>query len=258
MGSSVEVEMKQGIALVHLNRPEAFNAINLEMVTELSERLTELAGKAEVKAVIITGRGKAFCAGGDLKEVHGHPDGPGPALHALAGQFHKAVLEVRRLRRPVIAAVNGVAAGGGFSLALSCDFRVMAKPAKLIQAYTSSGLCIDGGGTYSLPRLVGHARALEIAAFDKPISAEQALDWGLATRVADDAVQEAAAMAGELMERSLFSFAWSKRLLLESYHTPLETQMEHERIGLTACGTHTDGKEGLQAFVEKRKPSFHG
>jgi 2-(1,2-epoxy-1,2-dihydrophenyl)acetyl-CoA isomerase len=208
--------------------------------------------------VIITGRGKAFCAGGDLKEVQGHPDGPGPAFHALAGQFHKAVLEIRRLRRPVIAAVNGVAAGGGFSLALCCDFRVMAKDAKLIQAYTSSGLCIDGGGTYSLARLVGHARALEIAAFDPPISAEQALDWGMVTKVADDAVAEAFAMAGKLMERSLFSFAWSKRLLLESHHTPLETQMEHERIGLVACGSHRDGKEGLSAFVEKRKPNFHG
>jgi 2-(1,2-epoxy-1,2-dihydrophenyl)acetyl-CoA isomerase len=124
------------------------------------------------------------------------------------------------------------------------------------QAYTSSGLCIDGGGTFSLPRLVGHARALEIAAFDEPIPADRAAAWGLATKVVGDgaAVEEAMAMARDLAGRSVHSFGLSKRLLLETFNTSLETQLERERDGLCRCSLHADGQEGVRAFVEKRRP----
>lgn len=163
------------------------------------------------------------------------------------------------MSKPVIAAVNGVAAGGGFSLALACDFRVMASSAVLRQAYTSSGLCIDGGGTFMLPRLVGLARAMEIAAFDKPVSSEQALAIGLVTKVVEDgqAVEEAEKMAMELSQMSLHSFGWSKQLLMDSFHTAFETHIERERAGLCSCASHADGREGLQAFAEKRKPVFN-
>jgi 2-(1,2-epoxy-1,2-dihydrophenyl)acetyl-CoA isomerase len=162
------------------------------------------------------------------------------------------------MKKPVVAAVNGVAAGGGFSLALACDFRVMDESAVLNQAYTSAGLCIDGGGTFTLPRLVGYARALEIAAFDKPISASRALDWGLVTTVVANgqALAEAVTMGRDLADRSLNSFAWTKKLITDSFNTPFEAQIEMERSALEACADHPDGQEGLKAFSEKRNPRF--
>ena len=162
------------------------------------------------------------------------------------------------MKKPVVAAVNGVAAGGGFSLALACDFRIIEKSAVLRQAYTSNGLCIDGGGTFTLPRLVGYARALEIAAFDEPISADQALSWGLVTKVVEDgkALVEATAMAQLLARRALNSYAWSKKLITDAFNTSFENQLELERSALEACADHPDGREGLAAFSEKRKPRY--
>jgi 2-(1,2-epoxy-1,2-dihydrophenyl)acetyl-CoA isomerase len=258
LAETVCVEFDREVATVLLNRPEAFNAFDLDMVELLANKLTALAVDNSVRAIVISGAGKGFCVGGDLRWAHGFPHGPAPAFHTLATRFHQAVLEIRRMSKPVIAAVNGIAAGGGFSLALACDFRVMAKSAILRQAYTSNGLCIDGGGTFMLPRLVGLARALEIVAFDKPISSEQALAWGLTTKVVEDgrSVEEAVEMARQLASGSLNSFGWSKQLLTDSFNMAFETQIERERAGLCNCAAHPDGKEGLQAFVEKRKPVF--
>jgi 2-(1,2-epoxy-1,2-dihydrophenyl)acetyl-CoA isomerase len=162
------------------------------------------------------------------------------------------------MAKPVVAGINGIAAGGGFSLALACDFRVMAESAVLRQGYTSNGLSIDGGGSYALPRLVGLARALEIAAFDEPMSSSQALEWGLVTKVAQDSEvkKEALSMLEGLTKTSLHSFAWSKRLFMESFNNTLETQLELERQGISDCAGHPDGQEGIKAFVEKRKPIF--
>jgi len=258
MRELVELKQRDTIAQVALNRPDAYNAFNYEMVSQLANHLTALAGDDRVRGVVITGRGKAFCAGGDLKWALEYSTGPGAAFHTLASQFHLAVLEIRRMKKPVVAAINGVAAGGGFSLALACDFRVMDQSAALNQAYTSAGLCIDGGGTFTLPRLVGYARALEIAAFDKPISSAQAFDWGLVTKVAADgqALSEATAMAQDLAHRSINSFAWTKKLITDSFNTSFETQIEIERAALEACADHPDGQEGLRAFAGKRKPEF--
>ena len=258
MSELIELKQHDTIAQVLLNRPEAFNSFNYELVSQLADHLTALSVDDSVRGVIISGRGKAFCAGGDLKWARHHSNGPSAAFHILAARFHLAVLEIRRMKKPVIAAINGVAAGGGFSLALACDFRVMDESAVLNQAYTSAGLCIDGGGTFTLPRLVGYARALEIAAFDKPISASRALDWGLVTNVAaqGQAVAEAMTMAQELSRRSLNAFAWTKKLITDSYHTPFETQIETERAALEACADHPDGQEGLSAFAEKRTPEY--
>jgi 2-(1,2-epoxy-1,2-dihydrophenyl)acetyl-CoA isomerase len=254
----VKVEIKDGIATVKLNKPESYNAFDIEVTVALAEGLMALAADASVRAVIVTGEGKAFCAGGNLKWVLKHPSGARAAFHELAGSFHQAVAEIRRMKKPVIAAVNGVAAGGGFSLALACDFRVMAKSATLRQAYTSVGLCIDGGGSYMLPRLVGQAKAMEIIAFDKPISAERALEWGMVTKVVDDgqALDEAINMARELAGRSIYSFARCKELITDSFHTPFEAQLERERAGVADCGATEEGIERMRAFAEKRKPVF--
>jgi len=258
MSELIDVELKEHIAVVALNRPDAYNAFNYELVSQLANRLTTLAGDDGVRGVVITGRGKAFCAGGDLKWALEYPTGPGAAFHTLASQFHLAVLEIRRMKKPVVAAINGIAAGGGFSLALACDFRIMNQSAVLKQAYTSAGLCIDGGGTFTLPRLVGFARALEIAAFDKPIPSEQAFQWGLVTKVVagGQALSEATAVVQDLARRSLNSFAWTKKLITDSFNTSFETQLEIERAALEACALHPDGQEGLTAFSEKRKPEF--
>jgi 2-(1,2-epoxy-1,2-dihydrophenyl)acetyl-CoA isomerase len=258
MPETVCVVLKRQIATVVLNRPETFNAFDLDMIELFASRLTALGVDDSVRAVVISGAGKAFCAGGDLRWVQSFPQGTSSAFHTLAARFHQAVLEIRRMNKPVVAAVNGIAAGGGFSLALACDFRVMGKSAVLRQAYTSNGLCIDGGGTFTLPRLVGLARALEIVAFDRPISSEQALAWGLTTKIVEDgrSMEEALQMARELANVSLSSFGWSKQLLTDSYNTAFEAQIERERAGLCSCAAHPDGKEGLQAFVEKRKPVF--
>jgi 2-(1,2-epoxy-1,2-dihydrophenyl)acetyl-CoA isomerase len=260
MSKFIELKQHDTISEIVLNRPEAYNSFNYEMVGQLADSLTTLAAEDGVRGVVITGKGKAFCAGGDLKWAIGFSERPGASFHTLASQFHLAILEIRRMNKPVVAAINGVAAGGGFSLALACDFRVMEKAAVLRQAYTSNGLCIDGGGTFTLPRLVGYARALEIAAFDEPISSDQALTWGLVTKVVEDgqALSEATAMAKLLAQRSLNSFAWSKKLITDSFDCSFETQIEKERAALGACADHPDGREGLAAFSEKRMPKFKG
>jgi 2-(1,2-epoxy-1,2-dihydrophenyl)acetyl-CoA isomerase len=258
MLETVHVELEKQIATVLLNRPETFNAFDLDMIELFAGRLTALAVDNSVRGIVISGAGKSFCAGGDLRWAYKFLHGPSPAFHTLATRFHQAVLEIRRMSKPVIAAINGIAAGGGFSLALACDFRVMDKSAVLRQAYTSNGLCIDGGGTFSLPRLVGLAHALEIIAFDKPIPSEQALAWGLTTRIAEDghSTEEAVEMAREIALGSLHSFGWSKQLLTDSFNVAFEAQIERERTGLCSCAAHHDGQEGLQAFAEKRKPVF--
>jgi 2-(1,2-epoxy-1,2-dihydrophenyl)acetyl-CoA isomerase len=259
MAESILLEKKDdGIARVLLHRPAAFNAFDLNMIELLAQRLISLAMDDTVSALVISGEGKAFCAGGDLKWALGFPGGLAAAFHELAARYHQAILEIRRMRKPVIAAVNGIAAGGGFSLALACDFRVMARSAILRQAYTAAGLCIDGGGTFTLPRLVGLARAMEILAFDKPIASEQALAWGLVTKVVDDghALEEAIGMARELAGISLHSFGWCKELMTDSFDTDFETQIERERRALSLCAAHPDGQEGLTAFADKRKPIF--
>lgn len=258
MSGLVDVKQHEDIAEVALNRPEAYNAFNLEMITQLARHLTRLATDVSVKGIILYGEGKAFCAGGDLKWAVQFAERPGSSFHTLAAQLHLAITEIRRMGKPVVAAVHGAAAGAGFSLALACDFRVLEESATMKQAYTSNGLSIDGGGSFILPRIVGVARALEIAAFDAPISAQQAAEWGLATTVVADgtARTEATRMLNRLTERSLHSFGWSKRLLNDSFGNSFEYHLEIEREGLSACADHPDGREGLRAFVEKRKPIF--
>jgi len=258
MTNTILTEQYGEILEITLNRPEVFNAFGLEMMIMLSDTLASAATDESIKGVMLTGKGKAFCAGGDLKQISQQKGDAGSTLHRLAPQFHIAVTEIRRMAKPVVAAINGIAAGGGFSLALACDFRVMAESAILRQGYTSNGLSMDGGGSFALTRLVGLARSLEIAAFDPPIDSSRALEWGLVTKVAADSEvqKEALVMLEGLAKRSLHAFAWSKRLFLESFNNTLETQLELERQGISDCAGHPDGQEGIKAFIEKRKPVF--
>lgn len=259
MNQPVLTQKHGNLLEIILNRPEVYNALDLEMMKLLGEALSSAATDPRVQGVMLTGNEKAFCAGGDLKWISQQPEAAGSVLYRLAPQFHLSITEIRRMEKPVVAAINGIAAGGGFSLALACDFRVMAQSAVLRQAYTSSGLSIDGGGSFALPRLVGLARAMEIMAFDQPIAPEQALAWGLVTKVVPDDVvrEEALAMLKTLTNKALHSFAWSKKLMTHSWSNSLETQLEWERQGISDCAAHAEGQEGIQAFVQKRKPSFH-
>lgn len=259
MSEKLIVKKDGEIALIIFNNPKAYNSFDLELITYIQENVDKLSKDDEIKGIIFSGEGKAFCTGGDLGWATSFPKGPSNAFNELATVYHQVILEIRRMSKPVIAAINGIAAGGGFSLALACDFRVMAKSAILKQGYTSNGLSIDGGGSFTLPRLVGLARALEIAAFDKPISADQALTWGLVTKVVEDkrVIEEALNMGRELATISLNSFRVSKNLLTDSFNTTLEAHLDNERDFLSSCAGHPDGKEGILAFKEKRKPLFN-
>jgi 2-(1,2-epoxy-1,2-dihydrophenyl)acetyl-CoA isomerase len=220
MSESILTQQQGVILEITLNRPEAYNALNLDMMVMLSDVLASAATDDSIKGIMITGKGKAFCSGGDLKWMSQQAVNASSTLHKLAPQFHVAITEIRRMPKPVVAAINGIAAGGGFSLALAC--------------------------------------ALEIASFDQPISSAQALDWGLVTKVVPDdkLIEETISMFQRLANSSLHSFAWSKRLLSDSFNNTLETQLELERQGISDCARHPDGQEGIKAFVEKRKPVF--
>ncbi len=221
----VLLDIRDGVASVTLNRPEAFNAFDEAMIGSLPETLADLASDTGATAVIITGAGKAFCAGGDLKRVRELGLPLGATFHRLAARYHQAVVEIRRMPKPVTAALNGLAAGGG---------------------------------TFTLPRLVGLARAMEIAALDRPIPSNQALEWGLVTEVVGDgkSMERAMELARELCARSGSSFAASKELLNAALESPLECQLERERACLVRCADHPDGLEGISAFVEKRSPCY--
>lgn len=259
MDRSIKLEQKENIVVITLNRPKAFNSLDIEMSELLSGILVKVALDPDVVGVVITGEGKAFSAGGDLRWIKAYGENYAAAFHELVSRFHMAILEIRHMPKPVVAAINGIAAGGGFSLALACDFRIMENSAILKQGYSSSGLSMDGGGSFSLPRLVGLARALEIAAFDRPIESEKAYSWGLVTEVVEDgqSVKRAIQLVEEMKRRSLTSFAASKQLITDSFNTALEAQLEKERELMSWCGDHPNGREGILAFVEKREPVFN-
>lgn len=260
MSDRVLTTISDGIAEILINRPEHYNAFDPQTIRAFAETMTAVVKNPHAEAIVIGGAGKAFCAGGDLKAILASEQGAEAALYAMAPIFHLAVVEMRRTPKPVVAAINGVAAGGGFSLALAADFRVMGKSAVLKCAYLSAGLCPDGGGSFMLPRIVGIAKALEIAVFDEPIGSAEALALGLVTKVVDDGLvlQEGRALAVDLMNRSRHAFGWAKRLICDSFSNSLEHHLEIERQGIAACGAHPEGLEGLTAFVQKRAPRFTG
>ncbi len=259
MNDPVRATVCEDIATLLFNRPKVFNAFDLDAITIFADHLVNLSADPSIRGIVISGEGNVFCSGGDLKWVASWPDGYSAAFHNLAARFHQAILEIRRMRKPVVAAINGVAAGAGFSLALACDFRVMAKSAVLRQAFTSYGLSLDGGGTFTLPKIVGLARALEIAAFDRPISAELALKWGLITGIVEDeqALEEATKLAQQLAQGPIHSFGRCKQLFTDSFNDSFEAHLELEREALSSCAGHAEGEEGITAFIEKRKPVFN-
>ena len=246
------------VAIITLNRPKAANGLNAQMGLELRRAAKTCDSSDDIRAVIITGSGRFFCAGGDVKEMFDQGDAVGSAIKELADDLHIAISTFSRMKKPIIIAVNGIAAGAGFSLAISGDIVIAADTASFTMAYTKAGLSPDGSSSYFLPRLIGLRRAQELMFTNRTLSSQEALDWGMVTRLtpADDLMSSALEIAQTLAAGAAGSNAAVKSLLLSSFNNSLETQMEIEGRMIAANAASSDGREGITAFVEKRSPKF--
>lgn len=246
-----------GVARLELRDAAAGNAIGPEMGAKLRARAEELAGRDDVGAVVLATEGKVFCVGGDVRHFAAAED-PHAALHELASDFHHALLGLMTLDAPVVARVQGVAAGGGLSLAIVADLVVAARSASFTSAYTRIGLSPDGGQSWLLPRLVGHRRAGELLLTNRRVGAEEAAALGLVTEVVDDDGLDARVdvLAARLAAGPRQAQAAVKRLLLASPGTDLPAQLAAEADSIAALAASPDGREGVAAFVAKRRPAF--
>jgi 2-(1,2-epoxy-1,2-dihydrophenyl)acetyl-CoA isomerase len=257
----VKLDRADGVATLTLHRPDAYNALDLALGRELFQAAIELDEDAGVRCVVITGSGKAFCAGGDVKSFVDNLGRIGAHIKELTTYLHGAISRLCRSDKPVIMAVNGVAAGGGFSLALSGDLVIAAESAKFSMAYSRIAATPDGSSSYFLPRLVGIRRALELYLTNRPLTAREALEWGMITRVVPDAELTAsvAALARELAQGPSKAFGAAKRLFHQSTWESLETQMELEAQAIAASGHTEDFRAGVTAFADKKPaPAFRG
>ena len=255
------LERAANVATLTLNRPEAYNALDMAMGRELFQASLELDEDPDVRCVVITGAGRAFCAGGDVKAFVDNLGRIGQHIKELTTYLHGAISRFCRSDKPVIMAVNGVAAGGGFSLALSGDLVVAAESARFTMAYSKIAATPDGSSSYFLPRLVGVRRALELYFTNRPLTAQEALAWGMVTRVVPDAELRGAvdALARELAQGPSKAFGAAKRLLHQSTWESLETQMVLEAQAIAASGRTEDFRAGVTAFADKKPvPTFRG
>jgi 2-(1,2-epoxy-1,2-dihydrophenyl)acetyl-CoA isomerase len=252
-------EKSAGIATITLNRPDAANGINLQLAKELMIAASTCDEDPQIRAVILTGNGKLFCAGGDLKSM-ATASNPSALLKEITFYFHGAISRFARMNAPLIVAVNGTAAGAGFSLAVAGDMVISAQSAKYMMAYTAAGLTPDGSATYFLPRLIGLRKTQELMLTNRRLTADEALQWGAINRVvADDKVlEEARDLAKQFANGPTIAFGTVKKLLVDSFNNNLETQLEHEAKGIASMPLYEDGREGIAAFMEKRSPEYKG
>ncbi|MCE7999215.1 MAG: enoyl-CoA hydratase [Rhodobiaceae bacterium] len=257
---NITLTTSDGVATIRLNRPDAANGMTLAMMQDLLQATTACDGDPSIRAVVLTGNGKMFCAGGDLNSFAALGDKVRDGLSEMATMLHAAVSRLARMEKPVIVAVNGMAAGGGLSLAMIGDIVLGAASSKYTMAYTGAGLTPDGSSTYFLPRLIGLRRTQELMLTNRRLSAEEALDWGLLTRIVpdDDLMTEADAIARTLANGPTRAFGKVKHLLTETFDNGLEKQMELEGRTIAAQAASPDGQEGINAFLEKRAPNFTG
>jgi len=249
-----------GTTRLTLNRPDKLNSFTRAMHAELHEALTTAGADPECRVVVLTGAGRAFSAGQDLADAGMASGGPMDAGKMLEEAYNPLIKLITTLEKPVIAAVNGIAAGAGANIAFACDFVYAARSATFLQAFARIGLVPDAGGTWVLPRLVGSARARGLAMLAEPLSAEQAEAWGLIWKCVDDdkLVAEVAAVAGKLATAATYGLALAKRALAASSTNTLAQQLDLERDLQRLAGASPDCAEGITAFLEKRPAKFTG
>jgi 2-(1,2-epoxy-1,2-dihydrophenyl)acetyl-CoA isomerase len=254
--AEVETNRDGAVLTITLNRPEVLNALNASMHKELAAAFKG-ATDPVVRAVVLTGAGRGFCVGQDLTEFR---ESPGDIGSRLRKNYHPNVLAIRRLEKPVIAAVNGAAAGAGLSLACACDIRLAADSASFVPAFINIGLIPDSGGSYFVTRLLGYARAFEWMTSGRKLSAAEAQSWGLVSEVVDDSdlAGRSADLAGQLAAMPTRGVGMTKRLFDRAATSALEEQLELEAQLQTAATQTEDFKEGVAAFFEKREPRFTG
>ena len=257
---TLNFDVDSGVATITLNRPEALNAMSPAMAKELHEVALQIDANNSVRAVILTGTGKAFCAGGDLGAFVAAGEQARTLILQMTGDLHLALSRLSRNRAPVIAAVNGTAAGAGFSLAMAADLAIAEEQAVFTMAYTNAGLSPDGSSTYFMPRKIGDRRTRELMLTNRLLTAPEALDWGVVNQVVEGggALAAARVMAMGMAQGPTEAYAQVKRLLDSSFSQSLETQMELEARAIADQVASVDGQEGMLAFVEKRKPQFRG
>jgi 2-(1,2-epoxy-1,2-dihydrophenyl)acetyl-CoA isomerase len=254
---SVLFEVKNAIAFITLNRPEKYNAFNREMALLMQEKLEECKSK-DIRCVYITGAGKAFSSGQDLDEV---VDPNGPDITKILGEHYNPIIrQIRKLEKPVIAAVNGVAAGAGANIALCCDVVIASVSASFLQAFSKIGLIPDSGGTYILPRLIGWQKASALMMLGEKVSAQDAERMGMLYKVFPDDIfqQEAMNIVTTLSQMPTRALALTKQILSSSMVNNYDDQLHDEELYQERAGTTEDYKEGVRAFLEKRKPNFKG
>ncbi len=257
--NSIELKIENNVAWISLNRPDVFNSFNREMALSLQEVLDNCAQDNHVRAIVITGTGKAFCAGQDLKEVTDPELNPG-FRKILEEHYNPIIQKIRTIEKPIIGAINGVAAGAGANIALACDIVVASENASFIQAFSKIGLIPDSAGTFFLPRLIGFQKASALMMLGDKVSAEEALKIGMIYKILPNAffADEVMEIAQHLAQMPTKALGLTKRLLNQSMTNNLNQQLALESDLQIEASSSNDYKEGVTAFVEKRKPEFKG
>ena len=249
------------VARITINRPKAYNALDLDSMRELWDIVNRCSSDRSVRAVVLTGAGsKAFCAGGDVAGFAANADTVDVLIKEMTGYYHQAISRLAWMDAPVIAAVNGVAAGAGMGLAAAADLAIAADNASFTSAYTQIGLTPDGSASWYLPRLIGHRRAMELSLTNRVLKASEALEWGLVNRVVPqaDLAAEVDGLAARLASGPTRAYGGVKKLLMLSAQDSLESQMERETRSIAELSRSADGLEGVRAFMEKRPARFGG
>jgi 2-(1,2-epoxy-1,2-dihydrophenyl)acetyl-CoA isomerase len=256
--SFIDAKTQGGVLVIHLNRPDKFNSFNRAMALQLIAELDKASSEKAIRAVLLTANGKAFCAGQDLAEAM---DKEGPGIERIVNEHYNPIItRLRKLQKPVVCAVNGVAAGAGANIALACDVVFAAKSSSFIQAFSKIGLIPDSGGTFFLPKLVGFGKASALMLLGDKVSAADADSMGMIYKVVDDdkLMETASACAQTLSQMPTKGIALTKKLLNEGATNNLEQQLQREKEEQVIAASTFDYNEGVNAFLEKRQPTFKG